>query len=232
MTRTISDCVSTQLGYKIDKAFIAQFVSIIKDVSPQATFEVKIKAGAGKYTFDNPDEFYNAIDNIVEYIDDFSICGYLPSNSISYNKVVLHLEKPDFYSFKSNEITYEFDDESVYRLLKAKISALLKNQIIGYTYITTLPYFPFAFSFSLFVMFSSLTGSMSSSYSIAIQIFNIAFLLFSLTREKIFPKNEIEFGTNIKRDSKIKSARNFILLGILLSIILGVAGNIVYDKIF
>lgn len=51
MTQRISDCVSTRLGYKIDRAFIDQFVLIIKESSSQATFEIEIKAGAGKYTF-------------------------------------------------------------------------------------------------------------------------------------------------------------------------------------
>lgn len=232
MTQTISDCVPTRLGYRIDRAFIDQFVSIVTDVSSQATFEIEIKAGAGRYKFDTPSEFYNAIDSIVEYIDDFTLCGFLPSSSICSNKVKLHLEKPDFYSYKSNEVIYDFDDEKVYRLLKTKISALLKNQIVGHTYITALPYFPFAFSFNLFMLFSSLSGLITSPYVVPLLCFDMLFFTFSLTREKIFPKNEIEFGINIKKDSKIKSARNFILVGVLLSIILGVAGNIVYARFF
>lgn len=232
MTQTISDCVSTRLGYRIDRAFIEQFVSIVTDVSSQATFEIEIKAGAGRYQFDTPSEFYNAIDSIVEYIDDFTLCGFLPSSSICSNKVKLHLEKPDFYSYKSNEVIYDFDDEKVYRLLKTKISALLKNQIVGHTYITALPYFPFAFSFNLFMLFSSLSDSIAFPYLIPLFCFDMLFLAFSLSREKIFPKNEIEFGTNIKKDSKIKSARNFILVSVLLSIILSVVGNIVYSRIF
>lgn len=178
MTQRISDCVSTRLGYKIDRAFIDQFVLIIKESSSQATFEIEIKAGAGKYTFDNPNEFYSSIDSIVEYIDDFTLCGYLPSDSIHSNKITLHLEKPDFYSFKSNEITYDFDDEKIYRLLKTKISALLKNQIVGHTYITALPYFPFAFSFNLFMLFSSLSGLITSPYVDPLLCFDILFLHF------------------------------------------------------
>ena len=232
MTQRISDCVSTRLGYKIDRAFIDQFVLIIKESSSQATFEIEIKAGAGKYTFDNPNEFYSSIGSIVEYIDDFTLCGYLPSDSIHSNKITLHLEKPDFYSFKSNEIIYDFDDKKIYRLLKTKISALLKNQIVGHTYITALPYFPFAFSFNLFLLVSSLSGLITSPCVVPLLCFDMLFFTFSLTREKVFPKNEIEFGINIKKDSKIKSARNFILVGVLLSIILGVAGNIVYARFF
>lgn len=232
MTQRISDCVSTRLGYKIDRAFIDQFVLIIKESSSQATFEIEIKAGAGKYTFDNPNEFYSSIDSIVEYIDDFTLCGYLPSDSIHSNKITLHLEKPDFYSFKSNEITYDFDDEKIYRLLKTKISALLKNQIVGHTYITALPYLPFAFSFNLFMLFSSLSNSIAFPYLIPLFCFDMLFLAFSLSREKVFPKNEIEFGINTKKDSRIKSVRTFILVGVLLSIILGIAGNIVYARFF
>ena len=224
MTQTISDCVSTRLGYRIDRAFIDQFVSIVTNVSSQATFEIEIKAGAGRYKFDTPSEFYNTIDSIVEYIDDFTLCGFLPSNSVYSNKVKLHLEKPDFYSYKSNEVIYDFDDEKVYRLLKTKIS--------GHTYITALPYFPFAFSFNLFILFSSLSNAIAFPYLIPLFCFDMLFLAFSLSREKVFPKNEIEFGINIKKDSKIKSARNFILVGVLLSIILGVAGNIVYARFF
>lgn len=233
MTQTISDCVPTRLGYRIDRAFIDQFVSIVTNVSSQATFEIEIKAGAGRYKFDTPSEFYNAIDSIVEYIDDFTLCGFLPSNSVYSNKVKLHLEKPDFYSYKGNEITYDFDDEKVYRLLKTKISALLQNQIVGHIYITALPYFPFALSFNFFLLFSSLSSnSIISPYLIPLLCFDMVFLAFSLSRDKVFPKNEIEFGVNVKKDSRIKSARTFILVGVLLSIILGVAGNIVYARFF
>ena len=134
MKQVISDCTSTKIGYRIDQHFINQFEVILKDISDQSSIEIKIKAGSGFYTFESTNEFFREIDIIVDPIQEFTLCGHLPSNSICSNKVILHFDNTTPYSFKSTEINYDFDDEKIYRCLKEKITALLKNQRIPYSY--------------------------------------------------------------------------------------------------
>ena len=46
MKQIISDSIPTRFGYKVDKPFIDQVISIIQTASKQATFEIKVHAGS------------------------------------------------------------------------------------------------------------------------------------------------------------------------------------------
>lgn len=55
--------------------------------------------------------------------------------------------------------------------------------------------------------------------------------LFVAFRSYLFPKNEIAFGENVKQDHRLKKFRNFLLVGIILTIILNLSSNYIYDFI-
>ena len=72
MKQIISDSIPTRFGYKVDKPFIDQVISIIQTASKQATFEIKVHAGSETYTFDSPAEFYDSVVTIVYRISQFT----------------------------------------------------------------------------------------------------------------------------------------------------------------
>ena len=230
MKQVISDCTSTKIGYRIDQHFINQFDVILKDISDQSSIEIKIKAGSGFYTFESTNEFFREIDIIVDPIQEFTLCGHLPSNSICSNKVILHFDNTTPYSFKSTEINYDFDDEKTYRCLKEKITALLKNQRIPYSYVMSFPYYPFAFLFACFIYpYVSFKKLIPPKHEIPLTIFDYTFFIFALYRRKLFPKYEFDFGSNVSQNSRSKSIRNFIIGGVIFTIAVNLFSNFVYD---
>ena len=95
MKQIISDSIPTRFGYKVDKPFIDQVISIIQTASKQATFEIKVHAGSETYTFDSPAEFYDSVVTIVYRISQFTLYAYLPSdsihsNTIQFSSIVIH----------------------------------------------------------------------------------------------------------------------------------------------
>lgn len=230
MKQIISDSIPTRLGYKVDKAFIDQVVSIIQTASKQATFEIKIHAGSETYTFDSPAEFYDNVVTIVYRISQFTLYAYLPSDSIHSNTITIQFDSDSFYSFRTNSITYNFsNDEKSYRYLKEKLTPLLKAQQLPHTYFVGFPYFPVITLVDGFV-FSALIEHVfpfKHTFLLFLAIIN----LFVAFRSYLFPKNEIAFGENVKQDQRLKKIRNFLLVGIILTIILNLSSNYIYDFI-
>ena len=93
MKQIISDSIPTRFGYKVDKPFIDQVISIIQTASKQATFEIKVHAGSETYTFDSPAEFYDSVVTIVYRISQFtlSIQTLLQFSSIVIHSTLLEL---------------------------------------------------------------------------------------------------------------------------------------------
>lgn len=230
MKQTISDTESTRLGYKINYHFIEQFEFILKQSSPQATIEIKVKAGSGCYVFENPAEFRKEIDHIVDAIQEFTLSGHLPSTSIYSNVVTISFDNTDPYSFRSSKISYEFDDEKTYRYLKDKLTSLLKEHCIFYTSIMAFPYYPFAVLFTCVIFpYLSFKKLIPSKYETPLTVFDTVFFIFALFRRRIFPKYEFDFGVNISQNSRAKSNRNFILGGIVFTIVINLVSNFLYD---
>ena len=92
MKQIISDSIPTRFGYKVDKPFIDQVISIIQTASKQATFEIKVHAGSETYTFDSPAEFYDSVVTITHiFHQTLSIQTLLQFSSIVIHSTLLEL---------------------------------------------------------------------------------------------------------------------------------------------
>lgn len=228
MKQIIFDSIPTRFGYKVDKPFIDQVISIIQTASKQATFEIKIHAGSETYTFDSPAEFYDNVVTIVYRISQFTLYAYLPSDSIHSNTITIQFDSDSFYSFRTNSIAYDFsNDERNYHYLKEKLTPLLKAQQLPYTYFVGLPFLPVITLVDGFLFSALIEHALPSNYTV---LFFLAIMnLFVAFRSYLFPKNEIAFGENVKQDHRLKKIRNFLLVGIILTIILNLSSNYIYD---
>lgn len=231
MKQVISDCTSTRIGYRIDRNFINRFESILKDTSDKMSIEIKIKTQSSCYTFESSSEFFKDIVLIVDPIQEFTIYGYLPSNSIHSNSIVIHFDNNIFYSFKSSEVNYDFDDEKTYRYLKEKVTALLKNQRILYSYVMSFPYYPFALLFTCLIFpYLSFNKLIPQKHELFLTIFDYAFFIFAFFRRKLFPKYEFDFGSNVSQNTRTRNIRDFIVGGLILSIFINLLSSFIYDS--
>lgn len=230
MKQIISDSIPTRFGYKVDKPFIDQVISIIQTASKQATFEIKIHAGSETYTFDSAAEFYDSVVTIVYRISQFTLYAYLPSDSIHSNTITIQFDSDSFYSFRTNSIAYDFsNDERNYHYLKEKLTPLLKAQQLPYTYFVGLPFLPVITLVDGFLFSALIEHILPFNYTVL--FFLVIMNLFVAFRSYLFPKNEIAFGENVKQDHRLKKIRNFLLVGIILTIILNLSSNYIYDFI-
>lgn len=92
------------------------------------------------------------------------------------------------------------------------------------------PYYPFAVLFTCVIFpYLSFKKLIPSKYEAPLTVFDFVFFIFALFRRSLFPKYEFDFGVNISQNSRAKSIRNFILGGIVFTIVINLVSNFLYD---
>ena len=239
MEEMILDRMKLRKGYYIDKQFLFCLDDICKKYDPKVKITIEVLCEKVEYKFCSVDEFVKSADTISKIIDRFCFTSTFSANEDAYriNEIKIELNNKEFHIF-GGQISFSFNNERDYLLLRNHIEALLKNYRVAYAFFANLPNVPIA-STILFVFICYYTNKNSIIFITEVQYLIAILWLLSLgspffpfmqkIKAHLLPAFEFRFGVNNIRYKRMQSIRYFIGGTIIAGILVSVIGNIVYN---
>lgn len=227
-------------GVRVDPDFLKQLESAVREAWPNAEMEIVTICDNAKLIFESLDNFLENSDCIQKAIDEIDIHISRPQtvNDGLYGKISLS------FCCKSGEPAIKEDlsveDIKDYNTLHDNLKAIFKEYRLIYGSLSSFPLFIFlalvlAMMFTFWLLDAPRQVSKSFIFEIYILLFAIGCLSASSkvgkAKSYLFPKNELYFGCNKRRIDNSAKIRNFILTGVIGTIIIGVIVNVISNWI-
>ncbi len=241
MQQKVSDKLSLTSCYRIDKQFLMCVDDIFKKADSNVVYSINIWCKNIKYSFVDLAEFFDFSSTLASRIFKLQFDAHFPiakSNYITNDISIMFSNKED--EITAGEITFDFNDERNYLVLKNQIETLLKNYKLNYSvfsYTAIIPLLDIVSMVGLFIYTGIKNIVFAKSVQNTIWVLFFILLLISILppirrlKRFIFPRNEFSFGVNVILESRARSIRTTLGTTILLGIVIGILVNIITNFI-
>lgn len=224
---------SYRVGYRIDKQLLVSLEEIFKNYNSTTTLNIDVECDNNiLYKFESVNETCDFFDNNPYRIVKMEIRALL-GEGIDANQVKLVFSNK---RYSEARISYRFNSNDDYLVMKNKIEMYLKNYKLNYSLLSIIPITPIMF-FSIFIAIYIYTDINHIVFPSIIQrviigiwvIGSCSGILPSVNKLKrnIFPCFEFRIGQNKIVEDNYSKIRNILIGAISIGIIVGIIVNFV-----
>lgn len=227
------------VGHRIDRQLLLSLEDIFTQYNNNYTLEIGVECTNNTgYKFCSIDECFEYFNKKPYRIVKMEI-AVVYGESYDSNKITMTFDNRDY---ASTEMSFQFNNCDDYLLLKNKIELCLKNFRLNYRVLSSIPVMSIILTF-VFIMICVYTSINKIIFPQVVQclitfiwiggsVIFATFRPFVRIQRNIFPCTEFRVGQNELIEEKNAKKRNFIVVTVVISTILGIAGNYISNFLF
>lgn len=223
-------------GVRLDEELLKRILDNISDLMPGCIIELSARHDDLKLTFDSYEDLISHDSAFTHPLDTLIVQAKNNKDSWNVTESILITFSDSMELFHGGvELFMEYDDYDKYEVAHQKLTSLLKEYKLKFSWVRTNPllWFVSGTAAVLYFTFNSKYWhfELISNVVMALLFFNIATLetnkWFIRLKHKFFPQCEIYFGVNKKRIDDNNHLREVIFISVILAIVVGLVVNFI-----